>query len=58
MVPFVEKIDSYINGATQRLEINFDFKKVYKSLDLEWMYEINYNKKGKILPGMFKALKK
>ena len=46
----------YSNFET--LKKNSDFKKVYKSLDLEWMYEINYNKKGKILSGMFKALKK
>ncbi len=59
-IPYLDKIDSYINGAISSIDVNLNYKEVYKALNIVEYYNDNYTDKikmGNVIYGMFKKNK-
>ena len=56
-IPYVNNIDSYINGNISNIFIDLNYKDVYKSLNMEKYYSYEKSNKqnvAKIISGVFK----
>lgn len=59
-IPYLDNIDSYINGAISSIDVNLNYKEVYKALNIVEYYNDNYTDKikiGNVIYGMFKKNK-